>query len=105
MIGPMEDRLTFEAELWLWSGGSAAWHFVTLPEELSDEVAARSEGLASGFGSVRVRVRIGATEWATSLFPSTEAGAFVLPVKAAVRRAERLGAGDRVAVYLALVTE
>lgn len=46
----------FTAPLWQWKGDTP-WHFMTVPEAISDEIAARMEGFARGFGSVRVRVR------------------------------------------------
>jgi hypothetical protein len=49
---------------------------------------------------VRVHAQIGATTWATSVFPDKARGAFVLPVKAAVRKAEGLEVGDTVPVSL-----
>ena len=90
----------FDAELWLWDGG-AAWHFVTLPGEVSDDVRARAVG-RRGFGSVRVRVTVGATSWATSVFPDSTRGAYILPVKKDVRAREGLEAGDRMSVQLEL---
>jgi hypothetical protein len=42
-----------------------------------------------------VRVEVADTSWTTSLFPSKEAAAFVLPVKKAVRTAQRLQVGER----------
>jgi hypothetical protein len=59
--------------------------------------------VARGFGSLRVEVRIGATTWRTSIFPSSSAGTFVLPVKKAVRRAQGLEVGQRATVHLRLV--
>ncbi len=52
---------------------------------------------------MRVRVTVGATTWATSIFPDTRAGAFLLPVKKDVRRREGLEDGATVAVTLELV--
>ena len=52
-------------------------------------------GKQNGFGSVRVAVTIGSTTWKTSLFPSKE-GAYLLPIKAEVRKKERIAAGDAV---------
>jgi hypothetical protein len=52
-----------------------------------------------GWGSVRLRIRIGASAWQTSAFPSKEQG-WIVPVKAAVRRAEGLTEGDAVTVEL-----
>ena len=82
-----------------WSG-EAAWYFLTLPLELADEIRARTERV--GFGSVRVTATIGATTWATSVFPESASGAYVLPVKAAVRRAEAIHDGDVVTVHLVI---
>ena len=84
---------TFEAELWLHDGESA-WSFVTLPADLSDDIADRTDGSRRGFGSVRVQVTVGSTTWATSIFPDTERGAYLLPVDKEVRRREGLEVGD-----------
>lgn len=91
----------FTAALYEWTG-PAAWHFVTVPVAISDEIDARTHGLTNGFGSVRVRVRVGGSEWSTSLFPDSKQQAYVLPVKKAVRQAEGLSAGDDVPVRLEL---
>jgi hypothetical protein len=45
---------------------------------------------------IPVRVRIGETEWETSLWPKD--GGYVLPLKDAIRRAESLKEGDSVTV-------
>jgi hypothetical protein len=45
-------------------------------------------------------IRIGTTEWTTSLFPKD--GRYLVPVKDRVRRAEDLEDGDSVTVRLAV---
>ncbi|HSM01826.1 MAG TPA: DUF1905 domain-containing protein [Acidimicrobiia bacterium] len=92
---------SFGAELWLYDG-DAAWHFVTLPGEVADDIRARTSGERRGFGSVRVEVTVGATAWSTSIFPDRGSGNYVLPVKREVREAEGLEAGDVVEVALRL---
>ena len=92
---------TFTATMWQWKDG--AWRFVTVPEDVSDEVDEVVGDATGGFGSVRVEVTVGSTTWRTSLFPSTEEGAFVLPVKKAVRTAEGLGDDDPLEVTIRLV--
>jgi hypothetical protein len=89
----------FDAELWLWEA-DAAWHFVTVPPDVSDDIEAQSSSPRRGFGSVRVKVNIGATSWSTSVFPDKKRQAYVLPVKKQVRTAEGVEAGDRVTVEL-----
>lgn len=93
------DRHRFTAELWE-HDGAGSWHFLSLPEDDTDEIDAVHGGRARGFGSQRVEVTIGATTWRTSIFPDTKRGTFVLPVKKPVRVAERLAAGDPVEVSL-----
>jgi hypothetical protein len=83
----------FRARLWEHSPGDpGSWHFVTLPAELSEDIAVEA-GPRKGFGSIRVEVRTGSTAWSTSLFPDAGSSAFVLPVKKSVREAEGLRAG------------
>lgn len=93
---------SFSSPLWRWDG-DAAWHFVTVPEDVTDEVEARTAGLAGAFGSVRVEVTVGDTTWRTSLFPDHTRDAYLLPVKAAVRRAEQLTVDADVAVAITLL--
>lgn len=91
----------FSAQLWPWDSRVDSWVFLTVPEDVSDEIADVAEmGPKRGFGAVKVRVRIGATVWTTSVFPSKEQAAYVLPVKKAVRTAHGLSVGDVVTVGL-----
>ncbi len=94
---------SFTARLWE-ADVDAAWHFVTLPHDVSDEIEATAPGADVGFGSVRVRVTVGTTTWDTSLFPSRERQAYDLPVKKAVRQREGLAAGAEVDVRLEVAT-
>ena len=90
------------ARLWLWTGESANWHFVTVPEELAVEIHAHSLVHRSGFGSVRVEATIGEIIWRTSVFPQ-KSGGYVLPVDADVRRRADIAAGDEVSLKLELL--
>ena len=92
----------FRAALWKWQGESA-WHFLTVPFDVSDEIEARTAHVKRGFGSVRVRATIGSTTWETSVFPDTKAEAYVLPVKAGVRKAQQIAPGDEVDIELAVI--
>ena len=95
---------SFAAVLWLSAVEGASWVFATVPEALSDEVA-DSIPIRPGFGSVRVEATIGSTTWRTSLFPDSKRGAYVLPIKKAVRSAESIDVGDEVMVDLKLLVE
>ncbi|GAA4396484.1 DUF1905 domain-containing protein [Fodinibacter luteus] len=101
MSGSTPGPWTFATTLWRWREGS--WRFVTVPDDVSDEVDEAVGDATGGFGSVRVEVTVGTTVWRTSLFPSADAGAYVLPVKKAVRTAEGLTDDDTVEVSIRLV--
>ncbi len=94
---------TFTSEMWLWqSNGGTAWTFITLPQDISDEIEG-TVPMKGGFGSVKVAVTIGGTEWSTSLFPSNESESYVLPIKKSVRVKEDLDHGDLVNVTVSPV--
>ena len=93
----------FDAELWLWDARQGdSWVFVSLPEEASAEIREVAGALPRGFGSVRVTVTLGMTVWKTSIFPDAKAGVYVLPLKKAVRKAEKIEAGDTATVKVEL---
>jgi hypothetical protein len=96
-----DPELAFTGELWYWRG-PAPWYFVTVPEDASAALHAMSAVVSYGWGMIPVRVRIGESDWETSLFPKD--GRYVVPVKSAVRMAERLADGDTVAVQLSIRT-
>ena len=88
----------FQAELWVYPGENP-WYFVTLPFDHADEIEelTRTTSTQRGFGSVRVRVTVGSTTWATSVFPDNKAKSYVLPMKkqlpTAVSKSRYPGAG------------
>ena len=90
------------APLGLWTGESASWHFITVPEEQADEIRAHSLVHRGGFGSVRVEATIGDVAWRTSVFPQ-KSGGYLLPVKAEVRRRTNIVAGDEVRLTVELL--
>jgi hypothetical protein len=89
----------FRAPLWLYPG-EAAWHFITLPADISEEIREVSAGHRKGFGSVKVTAHIAGHQWQTSIFPDAGSGSYLLPVKKAVRMAAHITAGDDVEVRL-----
>ena len=104
----MAERITHTGPLWRWTtpAAPAAWHFITIDGAAGEALSAtalmrRMEGLSRGFGSLKVVATIGETSFQTSVFPSKETG-WLLPVKAAVRKAESLTEGDAVALVLTL---
>ncbi|WP_026616479.1 DUF1905 domain-containing protein [Ensifer aridi] len=91
----------FDAELWLYPG-KGGWHFVTLPQDIARQIRVTAEPKTRGWGSEPVIARTGKTQWTTSIFPDRASGSFLLPVKAEVRRLEKLAAGETIRIHLIL---
>ncbi|UQX89530.1 DUF1905 domain-containing protein [Jatrophihabitans telluris] len=89
--------IEFSGPIWFWKG-PAPFHFVTVPDQQSVELEATSSLVSYGWGMIPVSARIRGTDWTTALFPKD--GRYIVPVKAAVRRAEELDVGDTVTVRL-----
>ena len=96
------SSMTFGAELWRWEARTDSWWFVSVPADLSEEIA-DTPTPPRGFGSRRVRVTIGGSTWETSVFPESKGGIYVLPVKKAIRTREGLDEGARVEVTVELL--
>jgi hypothetical protein len=104
----VSESVKTTAALWIWTSteAPASWHFLTIDGESAEAIRATAlmrrleGGQRRGWGSIRVTATIGDTSWQTSVFPSKDSGGYLLPVKAAVRKAERLIAGDEVTVRL-----
>ncbi|MHC3000395.1 DUF1905 domain-containing protein [Microbacterium sp. HJ5] len=91
--------IEFEGEIFRWEAREdSAWFFTSVPPELSEDIREIPRPYR-GFGSVRVKARVGGSEWSTSIFPSSD-GTYVLPLKKAVRDAEGLEDGGAVVVRL-----
>lgn len=92
--------------VWLWQGADGApakgaWYFLTIDGETAQAIRAGATR-ADAWGSVRIAATIGATTWRTSLFPSKQAGGWLLPLKATVRKAEKLAEGAVIEAVLTL---
>jgi uncharacterized protein DUF1905 len=90
-------NIEFSGKILFWKG-PAPWFFVTVPAQQSRDIKAISGLVTYGWGVIPVYVRIGKTEYQTSLFPKD--GRYLVPIKASVRKAENLEKGDKVTIRL-----
>lgn len=105
MLTGQTHTVAFTSPCWLYSG-KGAWYFVTLPPDSAAEISyfskALNGGKRTGWGSVRVTVQVGKTVWQTSLFPDSKNKSYVLPIKAAVRKAENIVEGNIIEVRVSM---
>jgi len=90
-------KIEFSGKIWFWRG-PAPWLFVTVPAKQSREIKEISRLVTYGWGVIPVYVQVGRTKFKTSLFPKD--GRYLVPIKAIVRKAEKLDKGDKVTIQL-----
>lgn len=99
-------QYTFTDEVRLWHGSKSTWHYVRLPQAFSDEIHTLSQYHQTkrrGWGAVKVAVTLNSQHWQTSIFPAFDDGRYALFLKAEVRKAGGVVAGDSVTLALTLL--
>lgn len=91
------DPIEFEAEIIEWRG-PPPYLFAVVPDAHIADIRYAALTESYGWGVVPVIVRVGASDFTTSLFPRD--GGYLLPIKVAVQRAEGIGRGDRIKVRM-----
>lgn len=92
-------EIEVEAAVVEWRG-PAPHHFVPVVGDDAEAIAEVAAGLTYGWGVVPVEVRLGGTTFTTSLIPRE--GGYLVPLRAAVRKAEGVGVGDVVRLVVRL---
>lgn len=91
--------IEFIGSIFQWRG-PAPYLFVAVPDKQSADIRAVSKLVTYGWGVIPVTVKVGKTEWKTSLFPKDRR--YLVPIKIAVQKAEKLKEGDEVKLKLEL---
>ena len=95
-------ELVFTGRVIEWRGPSP-YYFVPVPDEQSADIREVAAMATYGWGVIPVDARVGDITFSTSLFPKD--GGYLMPPKAAVRKPQRLGAGDDVTVQMTVRLE
>jgi hypothetical protein len=90
-------ELVFAGQVIEWRG-PAPYYFVRVPDEESADIREVAAMATYGWGVIPVDARIGTVAFDTSLFPKD--GAYLLPLKVAVRQPLGLSEGDDVTVEM-----
>ncbi len=91
--------IAFLGRVIFWKG-PAPFFFVAVPEDLSREIKAIEKVVSYGWGCIPVTVRLGETEWQTSLMPKD--GVYLVPVRAVFRKAHGLEEGQDVSLRIVI---
>lgn len=89
----------FESVVFEWRGPSP-FYFVAVPDDVAAEIKLIAPTLTYGWGVIPATVTIGSTTVTTSLFPKE--GGYLVPLKDALRKPEKISVGDSITVVLSL---
>lgn len=90
----------------LWVGSKSTWHYVSLPQGMSDEIHTLSQYHQTkrrGWGAVKVDVSVEDQQWQTSIFPAFDNKRYALFLKADVRKQLGMAVGSEVTVTLKIL--
>jgi hypothetical protein len=69
---------------------ACGWNFLFMPEELAKEIRENFKWREEGWGRMKVTAKIGGSEWKTSIWFDTKHDTYLLPVKAEIRKKEKI---------------
>ncbi len=81
-------KYEFSAKVYHYSTSSdmVGWTIVSLPKELSVEIRESFKREELGWGRLKVTAKTGGSEWKTAIWFDTKLDAYMLPIKAAIRK-------------------
>ena len=90
-------KYEFTAKPWQYSG-KGAWYFVSMPAEQAAEIRANLRWAEEGWGRLKALAEIGNSQWKTAIWFDTKSNTYLLPLKAEIRKREKVEAGKVVEV-------
>jgi hypothetical protein len=82
-------KYEFSAKPWQHSAPNG-WYFVSLPTEMSNEIRENLKWMEEGWGRLKATAKIGNSQWETAIWFDTKHKTYMLPIKAAIRKKEKI---------------
>ena len=97
-------KYKFSAKAYQYSSSAemCGWTFVSLPKELSAEIRENFKHLEEGWGRLKVTAKLGSSEWQTAIWFDTKQETYLLPLKAKIRKQERVTLDEDVQVVISI---
>jgi hypothetical protein len=106
---PKITNFKFRGKVIVWSSGydredyESAWRFVPVPDKISAKIFEMQKSKPRrGWGAIYAKVKIGKTEWVTSIFKDWHRPIYILPLKKQVRRIEDIYDGKKISVQMGI---
>jgi len=76
------------------------WVFVSLPKELSVEIRDHFKHREEGWGRMKITAALGNSQWQTSIWFDTKQETYLLPLKAKIRKQEKVEIDEDVKISI-----
>lgn len=97
----MNGKIKYEFKATVWQhAGTGGWYFVSLPENTGKEIRDNLKWQEEGWGRLKAVAQIGITQWETAIWFDTKKNTYLLPLKAEIRKKEKLNNDDSVNVQI-----
>jgi hypothetical protein len=83
----------FTASVWQ-HPSPGGWYFVSLPIESSEEIRLNMKWQEEGWGRMKAKAKIRETLWDTAIWYDTKLQTYILPLKAEIRKKEKIEIGN-----------
>ena len=107
MNNVMDDAINkvkyeFSARAYQYSSSKemCGWTFVSLPKKLSVEIRENFKHLEEGWGRMKITAKLGSSEWHTAIWFDTKQDAYLLPLKANIRKQENVVLGEELQIII-----
>ncbi|HBW87118.1 MAG TPA: DUF1905 domain-containing protein [Crocinitomicaceae bacterium] len=91
----------FSAVLWQYSQ-TGGWYFVSLLNDLATEIRKLFKKQEEGWGRMKAKAKIRETLWDTAIWYDTKLNTYILPVKADIRKKEKIEVGTELIIEILL---
>lgn len=93
----MRGKIKYEFITKIWQhAGQGGWFFVSLPYDLAKEIRDNLKSEEEGWGRLKATAKIGNSEWETAIWFDTKMNTYLLPLKAEIRKKEKLETGKNI---------
>ena len=94
-------KYEFTAKTWQHSLPNG-WYFVSLPIAMAKEIREHLKWQEQGWGRLKAIAQIGTSKWETAIWFDTKKNTYLLPLKAEIRKKEKLEADKTIKVIIGI---
>ncbi|MEP3210178.1 MAG: DUF1905 domain-containing protein [Maribacter sp.] len=97
----MNGKIAYVFSTKMWKDDApSGWYFVSLPKIISKEIRKNLGWQEEGWGRMKALARIDAVQWETAIWYDTKMGAYILPIKAEIRKKLRLAVNTEMEISI-----